>query len=214
MSASYLRQSTASQSRAIGPFVDDTLSLPPGMLRARSIAACNRAELGPLVIPMGGDKCKTTRGTDRFFANPSGRIRVVPLEMRGGRQKFEVFSPVIGTILVDVMDDLATNQRSAQMFAHDKAVLGNVAGVAPLQGVGMVRTKHVDVSIFRNEPAAFPSRVACPTKSMTRKVANIISPFDAESRCPTRREPATTPALAMNRHTLIIAPSQNGGNTR
>lgn len=142
---------------------------------------------------------------------------LVPLDVMSGVlrsvRQFQIFQSVVGLVLVFVVNQLAFEKRSAQMLAHHKAVLGDISDVALFERVWMIRPQQVNVSIVRNKPATFPSRIAAASMCMTRDVANVVASLETIERSPAwfKRLPAS--ALAVDGcHARIIDDPQDGGN--
>ena len=220
----WLRQSTASQEVLLRPAAPNTLdcgeadAVPTGEFDRRGVdvstdnfLVCNtdlspksriagrvtapyRAELGPLMISIGGDKYPRTAGARLSFDHSSADIRVVQRAVRSSSMQFQIFDPVVGNQAVFMVDDLVRRQRSAEMFAHDEPVLKYIPADIRVRVPGLAG-QYISVRGLRF--AAVPSTVALASATVPADVGDgDSSGFKSPSGAAARAECRATPTPA------------------
>ncbi len=207
-----LKQSTASQSRALGPFVDDTeLSLAARVLRSSRIPARRRAELRPLMVAVRPDE-HLAAGSTRFrrLATPPVAVERAERVMRcvlGSQHRADILGAIVGPVLIPVMNDFALPQRTPDLLARDKSVLQHIPA---RHRVRVVRSQNHHVAVRRGDASALPVRIGSTTRAMAPQIPNVLAAPQAPRSRPTWREFLAAPAST--KHEGNIAVVQDNGN--
>lgn len=178
------------------------------------VETSSRAVLGAVVIAaISWEKLRAAfRASNRASATTPVAPGAVMCRVAGAVRQFEILKAVVGFVLVLVMYDFSVQQCAAEMVAHHKSVLGNIAHVSRFQGIWVFRPQQVDVTVCGHKAPASPSRVASASVFMPRSVTDVVSASQPKDGGSTRFEGFTASTFTVDGHAMIIATAQDWRN--
>ncbi len=89
--------------------------------------------------------------------------------------QYEIIKPIIGSIIVNMVNNLIGSQRPPNMIGHDKAMFCDIPDVTLLEGIWVIGAKKIHITVGSYKTPTLPAGISQTFCSVTRKIATVLS---------------------------------------